>query len=146
MKRLVTSSVLAVCALGLLGGAAMAQDGHHDHDGQQAHDGQPVHDDRGRPDDHGRPGGPNGGPGGEHQDGHGGGQGGGHHRGWHDQSDWRRGGHVAYDDWHSAPPVDYRARHLRRPPHGYEWRQSNGNYVLAAVATGAIISIIANSH
>ncbi len=136
MKRLVTSSVLAVCALGLIGGAAVAQDRPHDHDGQ------PAHDDHGRPDDHGHPGGPNEGP-------HGGpgmGQGGGHHRGWHDQSDWRRGGHVAYDDWHNAPPVDYHAHHLRRPPHGYEWRQSNGNYVLAAVATGAIISIIANSH
>jgi Ni/Co efflux regulator RcnB len=129
MKRLVTSSIIAVFALGLVGGAAVAQD-------HRPHDSAAPQDDHGRPDDHGHDNGPGRGPDGGH----------GHHRGWHDQSDWRRGGHVAYDDWQSAPPVDYRARHLRRPPHGYEWRQSNGNYVLAAVATGAIISIIANSH
>jgi Ni/Co efflux regulator RcnB len=39
--------------------------------------------------------------------------------------------------------VDYRARHLRAPPRGYEWRQVNGQYVLAAAATGLIASIIA---
>ena len=122
MKRLVTSSVLAVMALSLIGGSALAQDHPHDGAPPPGHDGHDM--------------------GGHDSGGHGSGA----HRGWHDQSDWRRGGHVAYDDWHNAPPVDYHAHHLRRPPHGYEWRESNGNYVLAAVATGAIISIIANSH
>jgi len=32
--------------------------------------------------------------------------------------------------------------HLRAPPHGYEWRLVDGNYVLAAVATGVIASVI----
>ena len=54
---------------------------------------------------------------------------------------------MGYNDWNSAPRIDYREHHLRRPPYGYEWRESNGQYVLAAVATGAIMSIIlSNGH
>ena len=63
--------------------------------------------------------------------------GGGHH--------WNRGQRMGYNDWSGAQPVDYRSHHLRRPPHGYEWRESNGQYILAAVATGLIASIILNS-
>jgi Ni/Co efflux regulator RcnB len=55
---------------------------------------------------------------------------------------FRNGEHIGYNDWAGAQPVDYRQHHLRRPPHGYEWRQSNGQYILAAVATGVIISAI----
>jgi Ni/Co efflux regulator RcnB len=58
---------------------------------------------------------------------------------------FRNGEHMGYNDWSGAQPVDYRQHHLRRPPHGYEWRESNGQYILAAVATGAIISAIVNS-
>jgi Ni/Co efflux regulator RcnB len=53
---------------------------------------------------------------------------------------------MGYNDWQHATPVDYRAHHLNAPPRGYEWRQSNGQYVLAAVATGAIASIILANH
>jgi Ni/Co efflux regulator RcnB len=57
---------------------------------------------------------------------------------------YRRGQRMGYNDWHSAQRVpDYRARHLRAPPRGYEWRRTNdGQYILAAVATGVILSII----
>ncbi len=55
---------------------------------------------------------------------------------------WQRGERMGQNDWNSAQHVDYRAYHLRHPPRGYEWRESNGQYVLAAVATGAIASII----
>jgi Ni/Co efflux regulator RcnB len=65
-------------------------------------------------------------------------QGAGHH--------WQRGERMGQNDWNGAQPVDYRAHHLRHPPRGYEWRQSNGQYVLAAVATGVIASIILNSR
>lgn len=37
------------------------------------------------------------------------------------QEDWSRGQRV--DDW--------QVRHLRRPPRGYEWRDIDGQYVLA---------------
>ena len=74
----------------------------------------------------------------------------GQHRGWGQDygnagHHWNRGERMGYSDWQDAPRVDYRARHLRRPPYGYEWRESNGQYVLAAVATGLIASIIINS-
>ena len=46
-----------------------------------------------------------------------------------------------------AQRIDYRERHLSEPPRGYEWRQSNGQYVLAAITTGLIASIIlSNGH
>jgi len=66
--------------------------------------------------------------------------------GWHDRSDWRRGGWVSRNDWNRGQRIDYRRYHLRRPPAGYEWRQVDGNYVLAAVATGVIASLILNNH
>lgn len=65
--------------------------------------------------------------------------------GWHDRSDWRRGGYVARYDWDRGYRVDYRSyRRLYPPPYGYEWRRVDDNYVLAAVATGLIASIIIN--
>jgi Ni/Co efflux regulator RcnB len=71
------------------------------------------------------------------------------HSGWaQDQGSghqWKHGERMGYNDWSSAAPVDYRSHHLRHPPRGYEWRESNGQYVLAAVATGVIASIILNS-
>jgi Ni/Co efflux regulator RcnB len=60
---------------------------------------------------------------------------------------WRRGQRISHDEWGHYQRVDWRQHHLRQPPRGYEWRQSDdGQYLLAAVATGLIASIIANSH
>ena len=79
----------------------------------------------------------------------------GHRQGWsrpgwgHDRGNhhhWSRGQRMGYNDWRQARRVDYRRHHLRAPPRGYEWRESNGQYVLAAVATGLIASIILASH
>lgn len=39
---------------------------------------------------------------------------------------------------------DWRARGLPQPPQGHYWAAVNGNYVLAAAATGIITSIILN--
>ncbi len=68
------------------------------------------------------------------------------HDRWHDHSDWHKGGYVSHNDWDHGRHVDYRSHHLRQPPRGYEWREVNGNYVLAAVATGLIASLILNHH
>ena len=79
---------------------------------------------------------------------HHGDQGGRHqHAGWgqdygNDGHHWQSGEHMGYHDWRSAQRVDYREHHLRQPPYGYEWREYNGQYVLAAIATGVIASII----
>jgi Ni/Co efflux regulator RcnB len=66
--------------------------------------------------------------------------------GWASHSDWRRGGHLARSDWQRGQVVDYRSHHLRAPPRGYEWREVNGRYVMAAVASGIIADIIMNSR
>ena len=40
---------------------------------------------------------------------------------------------------------DWKARHLRQPPRGYHWVSVNGDYVLAAVATGVIADLLLNN-
>lgn len=65
----------------------------------------------------------------------------GRHEGWykrggHVPSEYRRGGYVV---------TDWRARRLREPPRGYEYvRSDNGDFLMVAVATGVIASIIAS--
>ena len=56
--------------------------------------------------------------------------------------DWKKGAKIHDEDWNRGEHIDYKERHLRAPPHGYEWRQVDGNYVLAAVATGVIASVV----
>jgi Ni/Co efflux regulator RcnB len=61
----------------------------------------------------------------------------------HDE--WKKGAPMRHEDWDRGEKVDYRHYHLRTPPHGYEWRLVDGNYVLAAVATGVVASIVVAS-
>lgn len=68
-----------------------------------------------------------------------------HHQNYVRHEEWRKGEHIRHEDWDRGERVDYRHYHLRRPPRGYEWREVDGNYVLAAVATGVIASVIAAS-
>ncbi|HTI67461.1 MAG TPA: RcnB family protein [Caulobacteraceae bacterium] len=57
---------------------------------------------------------------------------------------WAKGDHLPRNYWTRQYVVnDWRARHLRQPPRGYQWRQVDNDYVLASVATGLIASIIA---
>jgi Ni/Co efflux regulator RcnB len=67
----------------------------------------------------------------------------GRHEGW-----YRQGGRI--------PPMyrgnryvvsDWRRYRLRPPPRGYQYiRSDNGDFLLAAITTGAILSIIAAHH
>lgn len=66
-----------------------------------------------------------------------------HHYVKHEE--WRKGEKMRDEDWKRGEHVDYRERHLESPPRGYEWRLVDGNYVLAAVATGVIASVVAAS-
>ena len=61
----------------------------------------------------------------------------GHHwaRGQRLPSEYRTRGHY----------VDYRRHHLRAPPRGYQWVQVDNNYVMVALASGLIASIIASN-
>ncbi|NRB54593.1 MAG: RcnB family protein [Salinicola sp.] len=92
---------------------------------------------------HGKGHGPHGkGPHGhDHHDRHGGG-----HDGYRDHRGWHEGGHLAdryyRDDRYWVR--DWHARHLREPPRGHRWLNIDGDYVLAAVATGVITAIVLN--
>ncbi|MFT4193988.1 RcnB family protein [Ottowia sp.] len=55
------------------------------------------------------------------------------HQGQRLPSEWRHQQYVV-NDW--------RAHHLRPPPRGYQWVQVGADYVLIAVATGVIASLI----
>jgi Ni/Co efflux regulator RcnB len=61
----------------------------------------------------------------------------------HDE--WRQGSRMKGGDWKRGHRLDYRAYHLDPPPPGCEWREVDGNYVLAAIATGVITSILVNA-
>lgn len=39
---------------------------------------------------------------------------------------------------------DWRGHRLSAPPRGYHWVQAGGDYVLAAIATGVILSVLLN--
>ena len=60
-------------------------------------------------------------------------------------SEWRKGAKINHDDWNRGQQIDYHRYHLNAPPRGYQWREVDGNYVLAAVATGVIASVIVAS-
>ena len=62
-------------------------------------------------------------------------------------TEWKKGAHIAPADWNRGQQVDWHAHHLNAPPRGYEWREVDGNFVLAAAATGIIAAtIIAAGH
>ena len=63
-----------------------------------------------------------------------------------EHSDWRRGARMDHNDWDRGARVDYREHRLQQPPRGYEWRQVDGRFVLATIATGIIASIILNGR
>ena len=69
-----------------------------------------------------------------------------HHQQYVHHNDWKKGYHMRSEDWNRGERVDdYRTYHLSAPPRGYEWREVDGNYVMAAVATGVIASVVAAS-
>ncbi len=81
----------------------------------------------------------------QHQDDHGGRPD--DHGGYVKHDEWHKGAKINHDDWNRGTQVDWHAHHLQSPPRGYEWRQVDGNYVLAAAATGLIAAtIIAAGH
>lgn len=55
-----------------------------------------------------------------------------HHHAYVRHQDWKKGYHIKTDDCGRGERVDdWHAHHLRKPPSGYEWREIDGNYVLA---------------
>jgi len=60
-------------------------------------------------------------------------------------SEWKKGAHIKDEDWNRGEQVDWHAHHLRQPPKGYEWREIDGNYVLAN-SGGSIFSVVVARH
>jgi Ni/Co efflux regulator RcnB len=54
--------------------------------------------------------------------------------------EWKAGVKIQTEDWNRGDKVDYQQNHLRRPPEGHEWRQIDGNYVMAR-QDGTIVSV-----
>jgi Ni/Co efflux regulator RcnB len=98
----------------LTGTAAMAQPDRHDDHGGYAQGHDDHRDNRGNDN-----------------------RGGGHH--------WARGQRLPsayYQD--RSHYIDYRSHHLRAPPRGYRWVQTDdNNYAMVAITTGLIASLIA---
>lgn len=69
----------------------------------------------------------------------------GHQQHYVHHKEWRKGARIQRTDWNRGEHIDYRHYHLHAPPRGYEWREVDGNYVLAAIATGVIASVIVAS-
>ncbi|MGJ7492629.1 RcnB family protein [Variovorax sp. ZT4R33] len=59
--------------------------------------------------------------------------------------EWRRGGRVP-PEYRGRNYVveDWRGYRLQQPPRGYQWVGVGGDFVLAAIATGVIVQIIAS--
>ncbi len=59
--------------------------------------------------------------------------------------EWKKGTTIQQEDWNRGDKVDYRQNHLPRPAAGHEWRQIDGNYVLAD-QHGTIVSVRKAPH
>ena len=59
---------------------------------------------------------------------------------------YKKGGHVPAEyNGGSYAVDDWRGQHLRQPPRGYHYvRSDNGDFLLVAISTGVIASIIAS--
>lgn len=63
----------------------------------------------------------------------------------HGRGHWKKGEHLPKDH-RGAYVSDYRHYGLKAPPRGHEWRRVDDQYVLVAIATGVIASVILASH
>ncbi|QRP65597.1 RcnB family protein [Rhodanobacter sp. FDAARGOS 1247] len=131
MKKLLSLSVACGVGLMLASGSVLAQDhgrGHgHGHDrdrhGYNDRDRHGYNDHRGH--DHG------------------------HYSNWRDRGRhegwYRRGGYLPVEYRTRYVVTDWRHDRLRPPPRGYHWvRSDNGDFLLVAIATGAIVDLLLN--
>jgi len=58
---------------------------------------------------------------------------------------WKQGEHLP-SDYRGVYVEDYHRHGLREPPRGHQWRRVDDQYVLIAVATGVIASVLLADH
>jgi Ni/Co efflux regulator RcnB len=122
-KSLASTLLVAAVAMPALSMAQDHDDHHDDRRAEQRHDergAEQRHDDRGVEPRHDE-------------------------RGAGPDHKWHKGDRIPaeYRDRHHEVG-DWKAHHLRQPPRGYHWVNVNGDYVLAAVATGVIADMLLN--
>ena len=49
---------------------------------------------------------------------------------------------LKHEDWERGERIEYKDKHLKRPPEGFEWRLIDGNYVLAESSSGRISTVV----
>jgi Ni/Co efflux regulator RcnB len=59
-----------------------------------------------------------------------------------EHKEWKKGAPIKHEDWDRGDKVDYHQNHLDAPPRGYEWRQVDGQYVLANSSNFQISTVI----
>jgi len=66
-----------------------------------------------------------------------------YYRGVGPNHEWQRGNRLPEEyRGHRYEVRDWRGHHLSEPPRGYHWVEVNGDYVLAAIATGVILDTL----
>jgi Ni/Co efflux regulator RcnB len=69
-----------------------------------------------------------------------------HARGARPAHSWHKGDRVPASYRNKRYEVtDWKSHNLRQPPSGYHWVNVNGDFVLAAVATGVIADLLLNN-
>ena len=114
-QKIKTLAGLFVAAALVVPALAMAQDDHHDR-GDQKQDDHRAEPARAKPE-----------------------------RGAGPDHNWHKGDRIpaSYRD-KRYEVTDWKAHNLRQPPSGYHWVNVNGDFVLAAVATGVIADLLLN--
>jgi Ni/Co efflux regulator RcnB len=123
MKKLLSLSVACGVGLMLASGSVLAQDHGRGHGHGHDRDRHGYNDHRGH--DHG------------------------HYSNWRDRGRhegwYRRGGYLPVEYRTRYVVTDWRHDRLRPPPRGYHWvRSDNGDFLLVAIATGAIVDLLLN--
>jgi Ni/Co efflux regulator RcnB len=59
-----------------------------------------------------------------------------------EHNEWKKGDQIKHEDWDRGDRIDYRQYHLNAPPHGFEWRLIDGNYILVNTANFQIHTVI----
>ena len=66
-----------------------------------------------------------------------------YYRGVGPNHEWQRGSRLPSEyRGHQYEVRDWHGHHLSEPPRGYHWVEVNGDYVLAAIATGVILDTL----
>jgi Ni/Co efflux regulator RcnB len=56
--------------------------------------------------------------------------------------EWKKNATMKHEDWDRGERIEWKEKHLKRPPEGFEWRMIDGNYVMAEGSSGRISTVV----